>query len=50
MQFMLLDIEHEADFCLSDLDKLFIGLVSLKRLRFTPFELSSDQTDVIIGQ
>ena len=50
VQFTLQDIQHEADFRLLDLDKLFIGPVSLKRLRFTPGELSSDQTDVIIGQ
>ena len=31
-------------------EKLFIGPVSLKRLRFTPGELSFDQTAVIIGQ
>ena len=37
-------------FQLLDLDKLFIGPVSLKRLRFTPGELLSDHTAVIIGQ
>ena len=50
MQFTLQDIQHEADFCLLYLDKLLIGPVSLKMLRFTPDELSSDQTAVIIGQ
>ena len=35
---------------LLNLDKLFIGPVSLKRLRFTPGELSFDQNAVIIGQ
>ena len=44
------DIEGEGDFHLLNLDKLFIGPVSLKRLRFTPSELSFDQTAVIIGQ
>ncbi|MEW8187108.1 MAG: hypothetical protein AB2794_19145 [Candidatus Thiodiazotropha endolucinida] len=48
--FTLKDIEGEADFHLLNLDKLFIGPVSLKRLRFTPGELSFDQTAVIIGQ
>ena len=48
--FTLKDIEGEADFHLLNLDKLFIGPVSLKRLRFTPGELSFDQTVVIIGQ
>ena len=40
----------EADFHLLNLDKLFSDPVSLKRLRFTPGELSFDQTTVIIGQ
>ena len=50
VQFTLQDIQHEADFRLLNLDKLFIGPVSLKRLRFTPGKLSSDQSAVIIGQ
>ena len=50
MLFTLKDIEGEADFQLLNLDKLFIGPVSLKRLRFTPGEFSFDQTAVIIGQ
>ena len=50
VQFTLRDIQHEADFSLLKLDKLFIGPVSLKRLRFTPGQLSSDQSAVIIGQ
>ena len=48
--FTLADIQGEADFHLLNLDKLFIGPVSLKRLRLTPGELSFDQTTVIIGQ
>ena len=48
--FTLEDIQGEAEFHLLNLDKLFIGPVSLKRLRFTPGELSFDQTAVIIGQ
>ena len=50
MLFTLEDIQGEADFHLLNLDKLFIGPVSLKRLRFTPGELSFDQTAVIIVQ
>ena len=50
MQFTLQDIQHEADFRLLNIDSLFIGPVSLKRLRFTPGKLSSDQSAVIIGQ
>ena len=48
--FTLADIQGEADFHLLSLDELFIGPVSLKRLRFTPDELSFDQTAVIISQ
>ena len=50
MQFTLADIQGEADFHLLNLDKLFSGPVSLKRLRFTPGELSFDQSTVVIGQ
>ena len=38
VQFTLRDIQHEADFSLLNLDKLFIGPISLKRLRFTPIK------------
>ena len=48
--FTLEDIQGEADFRLLNLDRLFIGPVSLKRLRFTPGKPSFDQTAVIIGQ
>ena len=50
VQFTLKDIQHEADFRLLNLDKLFIGPVSHKRLRFTTGEFSSDQATAIIGQ
>ena len=50
MLFTLADIQDEADFHLLNLDKLFIGPVSLKRLQFTPGGLSFDQTAVVIGQ
>ena len=50
MQFTLQDIQCEANYRILDLDRLYIGPVSLKRLRFTPGELSFDQTAVIIGQ
>ena len=48
--FTLADIQGEADFHLLNLDKFFICPVSLKRLRFTPGEVSFDQTAVIIGE
>ena len=47
--FTLADIQGEADFHLLNLDKLFIGPVSLKRLRFTHGEHSFDQTTVTIA-
>ena len=50
MQFTLEDIQHQADYRLLDLDKIMIGSVALKRLRFTPSELTSDQASVIMGQ
>ena len=50
MLFTLVDIQGEADFYLLNLDKFFIGPISLKRLQITPGELSFDQTAVIIGQ
>ena len=48
--FTLADIQGEADLHLLKLGKLFIDPISLKRPRFTPGELSFDQTAVIIGQ
>ena len=48
--FTLEDNQGEADFRLLNLDKIFIGPVSFKRLRFMPGELSCDQTAVIIGE
>ena len=48
--FTLEDIQGDADYHLLNLYKLIIGPVSLKRLHFTPRELSFDQTAVIIGQ
>ena len=50
MQSTLQVTQYKADFRVLDLDKLFIGPMSLIRLQFTPDELSSDQTAVIIGQ
>ena len=44
--FTLEDIQCEADFRLLNLEKLFVGPVSLERLRFTPSELSFDEIAV----
>ena len=50
MLFTLQDIQYEANYRILDLDRLFIGPIYLKRLRFTPGELSFDQTAIIVGQ
>ena len=43
-------IQHQTDFLLLDLDKVSVGPVAYKRLRFTPGELTPDQITVTIGQ
>ena len=43
-------IQHQTDNRTLNLDKIHLGLVSLKRLRFTPGELTPDQATVIIDQ
>ena len=50
VRFTLEGIQHQADYRLLDLDKIMIGSVALKRLRFTPSELTSDQASVFMGQ
>ena len=47
VQFTLEGIQPQADFCFLNLDKLNIGPASLKRLRLTPSEFSSDPPKVI---
>ena len=47
VQHTLQGIQYEADYRVLDLDKLFIGPISLKMFRFTPGELSVNQTAVI---
>ena len=49
MRFTLEGIQHQADYRLLDLGKIMIGSVTLKRLRFTPSELTPEQASVIIG-
>ena len=46
--YTLENIQSQADFRLLNIDKLFIGPVSLVRLRFMPGELSFDQTAITI--
>ena len=50
VRFTLEGIQHQADYRLLALDKIMIGSVALKRLRFTSSVLTSDQASVIMGQ
>ena len=50
VRFTLEGIQHQADYRFLDLDKIMIGSVALKRLWFTPNELTSDQASVIMDQ
>ena len=47
--FTLGGIQHEAEHRFLDLSKIHIGPVELKRLRFTPADLTSDQSSVVLG-
>ncbi|MEW8317035.1 MAG: hypothetical protein AB2691_00740 [Candidatus Thiodiazotropha sp.] len=50
VQFTLKDIQHQVDYRLLDLARIYLGPTSLKRLRFTPGELTPDQSTAIIEQ
>ena len=50
VRFTLEGIQHQADYRFLDLDKIMIGSVAFKMLRFTPNELTSDQASVIMDQ
>ena len=50
MNFTLEDLQQQIDYRLLNLDKIYLGPVSLKRLRFTSVELTPDQATVIIDQ
>ena len=43
-------IQHQTEYRTINLDKIYLGLVSLNRFRFTPGELTLDQSTVIIKQ
>ena len=47
---ILESIQHQTNYRFLHLDKIHLGPVSLKRLRFTPGELTPDQATVIIDQ
>ena len=49
VRFTLGGIQHEAEHRFLDISKIHVGLVELKRLRFTPADLTSDQSSVILG-
>ena len=50
VRFSLAGIEFQADYRLLDISKIHVGpAVELKRLRFTPLDLSSDQSSVALG-
>ena len=48
MNFTLESIQHQTDYRTLNLDKILLGPVSLKRLRFTPSELTPDEAAVVI--
>ena len=50
VNFTFEDLQQKIDYRLLNLDKIHLGPVSLKRLRFTPGELTPDQPTVIIDQ
>ena len=50
VNFTLESIQHKTDYQTLNLDKILLGPVSLKRLCFTPDELTPDQFAVVIDQ
>ena len=42
-------VRHEAEHRFLDVSKIHVGPVELKRLRFTPPDLTSDQSSVVLG-
>ena len=49
VRFTLGGIQHEAEHRFLDISKIHIGPVELKSLRFTPADLTSDQSSVVLG-
>ena len=50
VRFILEEIQQQVEYRLLDLNKIMLGQGALKRLRFTPDEIISDQSSTIIGQ
>ena len=42
-------IQHEAEHRFLDISKIHVGPIELKRLRFTPADLTPDQSSVVLG-
>ena len=42
-------VRHEAEHRFLDISKIHVGPVELKRLRFTPADLTSDQSSMVLG-
>ena len=49
VRFTLGGIQHEAEHRFLDISKIHVGPVELKRLRFTPAGLTSDESSVVLG-
>ena len=49
MRFTLSGIGFQADYRLLDISKIHVGPAVELRLRFTPVDLSSDQSSVMLG-
>ena len=49
MRFTLGRIQHEAELRFLDISKIHVGQVELKRVRFTPAGLTSDEGSVVLG-
>ena len=50
MRFTSEGFQHQAEYRLLNVNKITVGQVALRRLRFTPGKLTSDQASVIMGQ
>ena len=49
VRFTLEGIQHEAEHRFLDISKIHVGLVELKRLRFTPADLTTEQSSVVLS-
>ena len=49
VRFTLDGIQPDADYRFLDISKIHVGPVELKRLRFTPVDLTSEQSSVVLS-